>query len=193
MLVDTQPPTAAPPMTDATADLDLSALSWDPSNDFRHGISHLARGVAVLTTTDDEGERYGVTTTGICVLSVEPPALVACVRRRSKLGIHLPRTRRFCVNVLSEAQQEVAEAFAGRRGTPVDRFNHGRWSSGSTGAPVLADATASFECEVDLLYGYPDHTIVVGNVRAVAVPAQPLDPLIYTSGRLAGIPIAPPQ
>lgn len=188
MLVDAQPLVAPrPTTTDMTEPHDVAAPPWRPSDDFRHGIGQLTRGVAVLTTSDEHGERYGVTTTGVSVLSIEPATLVVCVRRRSKLGTQLPRTRRFGVNLLTGRQQNVAEAFAGRRGLPADRFNHGRWTVGFTGSPILADALAAFECEVDLLYGYPNHMIVVGSVRHVALPAEPLDPLVYASGQLSSL------
>lgn len=159
----------------------------EPQTHFRLGIGNLVRGVAVVTSRDEDGEMYGVTTTGVSVLSVEPPTLVVCVRRRSKLGTQLPRTRRFCVNVLSSRQRTVAEAFAGRRGLPIDKFKHGDWKTGGTGSPVLTGALASFECEVDLLYGYPDHLIVVGHVSEVVLSPEPLDPLVYSSGRLSSL------
>jgi flavin reductase (DIM6/NTAB) family NADH-FMN oxidoreductase RutF len=179
-----------PSTTDVPDTDDMAAPSSQLTNDFRHGIGHLARGVTVLTTSDRHGERYGVTTTGVCVLSVDPPTLVVCVRRRSKLGTHLPLTRRFCVNVLSGRQRTVAEAFAGRLGLPVDRFNHGQWTAGITGSPVLAGALASFECEVDLLYGYPNHMIVVGSIHNVVLSPEQLDPLVYTSGQLSSLSLA---
>lgn len=188
MLVDTQPLVAPyPTTTDVQEFNDVAAPPRQPSEDFRHGIGHLTRGVAVVTTSDEHGERYGVTTTGVTVLSIEPPALVVCVRRRSKLGTQLPRTRHFGVSVLTGRQRKVAEAFAGRQGLPVDRFNHGRWTAGSIGSPVLTDALAAFECEVDLLYGYPNHMIVVGSVRHVTLPPEPLDPLVYAAGQLSSL------
>lgn len=187
MLAET--PTLAPSgSTTDRYDLDEQTTeSWQIPHDFRHGIRHLTRGVAVLTTSDDHGERYGVTTTGVCALSMEPPTLVVCVRRRSTLGTQLPRTRRFCVNVLSWRQRGIAEVFAGRRGVAVDRFKHGDWTTGATGSPVLAQALAAFECDVDLLYGYPNHLIVVGSVRQVEQAAEQDDPLVYASGQLSSL------
>lgn len=179
---------ASPRSTTTVSDLDeQTSESWQVPHDFRHGIQHLTRGVAVLTTSDAHGERYGVTTTGVCALSMDPPTLVVCVRRRSTLGTHLPRTRQFCVNVLSWRQRRIAEAFAGRRGVAVDRFKHGEWTTSAHGSPVLAQALASFECEVDLLYGYPNHLIVVGSVRQVEQSGEQDDPLVYASGQLSSL------
>ncbi|MPY78856.1 MAG: hypothetical protein GEV04_10205, partial [Actinophytocola sp.] len=179
---------ASPGSTTNVYDLDERADgAWQVPDDFRHGLRHLTRGVVVLTTSDAHGERYGVTTTGVCALSMEPPTLVVCIRRRSTLGTQLPRTRRFCVNVLSSRQRDIAEAFSGRRGVPSDRFKHGDWTTGADGTPVLAQALASFECEVDLLYGYPNHLIVVGSVQHVDEAAEQDDPLVYASGQLSSL------
>lgn len=186
--LDTHTLASPEPITTDITDLDAQAAGpWHVPNDFREGIRHLTRGVAVLTSSDEHGERYGVTTTGVSALSMDPPTLVVCIRRRSRLGAHLPRTRLFCVNVLSWRQRTIAEAFAGRKGVAVDRFNHGDWTTGTNGSPVLSEALASFECEVDLLYGYPNHMIVVGSVRRVQQATEQDDPLVYASGQLASL------
>jgi flavin reductase (DIM6/NTAB) family NADH-FMN oxidoreductase RutF len=180
VLVDSQRLALAGPAypagtTDVEDHVDVSV--WTTVR-FRNGIQHLAGGVAVVTSGDDDGAWYGVTTTSVCALSVDPPRLVVCVRRRSRIGQQLGRTRRFCVNLLSEEQRTVAEAFAGRRGLEVDPFRHGRWVTGATGSPVLEDGLASFECGVDLMYGYPTYIVVIGSVEQVTYCAKPGDPLV---------------
>jgi flavin reductase (DIM6/NTAB) family NADH-FMN oxidoreductase RutF len=154
---------------------------------FRQGIQHLAGGVTVVTSGDDDGVWYGVTTTSVCALSVEPPTLIACVRRRSRIGQQLGRTRRFCVNLLSQDQHTVAEAFAVRRSLEADRFRHGQWVCGTTGSPVLMDGLASFECGIDLIYGYPSHVLVIGSVQQVRHTAAPASPLVSIAGQFGQV------
>lgn len=173
--------------TGADGTFDSADLPLQTAMDFSQGLQHLARGVTVVTTSDDDGEWYGVTTTSVCALSVDPPTLVACVRRRSRIGTQLGRTGRFCVNVLSQRQRRVAEVFAGLRGVDVDRFRHGTWAAGTTGSPVLEGARATFECAVDLIYGYPNHLVVIGSVRNSASATDPDEPLIYLSQRFGGV------
>lgn len=188
MLADIQSPAPPEPTdTDIHGFDQRAGHGQQLPSDFTHGIRHLTRSVTVLTSSDEHGERYGATTTGVCALSTEPPTLVVCLRRRSRLGSQLPRTRNFCVNVLSAGQRTVAEAFAGRRGVDVDRFNHGEWKTADNGSPMLANALASFECEVDLIYGYPNHLIVIANVGHVGQIAEHSDPLVYASGQLSSL------
>jgi flavin reductase (DIM6/NTAB) family NADH-FMN oxidoreductase RutF len=159
---------------------------------FRQGIQHLAGGVTVVTSGDDDGVWYGVTTTSVCAPSVDPPTLIACVRRRSRIGQQLGRTRRFCVNLLSQDQRTVAEAFAVRRSLDTDRFRHGQWIAGTTGSPVLMDGLASFECGVDLIYGYPNHVVVIGSVQQVRYAADPASPLVSVAGQFGQVMSAVP-
>jgi len=158
---------------------------------FRRGIRHMVGGVAVVTSGDDDGVWYGVTTTSVCALSVESPALIACVRRRSRIGQQLGRTRRFCVNLLSQEQLSVAEAFAVRRSLDTDCFSHGQWACGTTGSPVLIDGAASFECSVDLIYGYPSQVVVIGSVQQVRQSADPARPLVAMDGQFGQVMATP--
>lgn len=154
--------------------------------EFEQGIGHLAAGVTVVTSTDDDGTRFGVTTTSVCSLSLDPPTLIACVPRGSRLGRDIGRTRRFCVNVLGTGQRPVAEAFAAPGPSDKEKFRHGRWAPGQTGSPVLDGALASFECSTDLVYGYPEHLIVVGRVQNVT-HTDAGDPLVYVSRQFAEV------
>lgn len=159
----------------------------ETSEEFNRGAHHLASGVTVITACDNHGTRAGVTSTGLCTLGAEPPTLLVCVPRHTGLGSLLPRVRGFCVNALSRRQRDVAEAFAGRR--QGDRFHHGQWSAAGGGSPMLADALASFECTVDLLYAYPKHLIVVGTVRTVIRTPDPEGPLVYFSDQFGHVEI----
>lgn len=174
---------------------DPDTRSLHTSYAFQQGIQHLASGVTVVTSSDDDGHWYGVTSTSVCPLGIDPPTLVVCIGRRSGIARELGRTSRFCVNILSRQQRPVAEAFADGYDVEADRFRHGHWSSGTTGSPVLTDALSAIECTVDLIYGYPDHLVVIGSTQSVANCADGVDPLVYVSRRYghvrpAGIGIA---
>jgi flavin reductase (DIM6/NTAB) family NADH-FMN oxidoreductase RutF len=188
VLVDSQRLAPAGPVATAgLTDVEDQTESLLTAVRFRQGIQYLAGGVTVVTSGDDDGAWYGVTTTSVCALSVDPPTLIACVRRRSPIGQQLGRTRRFCVNLLSQEQRTVAEAFALRRSLDADRFRHGQWACGTTGSPVLMDGLASFECGVDLIYGYPSDVVVIGSVQQVRHAADPAGPLVSVAGQFGQV------
>ena len=158
--------------------LTAPAVAVDPAA-FREGMRQLAAGVTIVTTSIGE-VRNGLTATAVCSLSAEPPALLACVNREA--GAHDPtlQSRVFCVNVLGAKHLDLAAQFASSSRVP-ERFSTGDWGRLATGAPVLMDALASFDCLLGQTLRADTHTVLVGRVQAVrADPAQ--EPLLYSRG-----------
>ncbi|HLA03416.1 MAG TPA: flavin reductase family protein [Aestuariivirga sp.] len=136
-----------------------------------------ATGVSVVTTEGMAG-RFGLTVSAISSVSAEPPMLLACVNRKSPAVAAIDRNGRFAVNVLGLNSKDVAEVFAGRPrdGKPYDFERHG-WEEGATGMPVLTDATASFECEIECSQDAGSHRIFIG--RVVNAKRNSAEPLVY--------------
>jgi flavin reductase (DIM6/NTAB) family NADH-FMN oxidoreductase RutF len=130
-------------------------------------MRYLASGVSILAagTGDD---RAAITATSVTSLSVEPPTLLICIAKTSSLAPVLQRYWHFSANFLSASQQELAGRFAGRGGVNGrERFDAGDWISLVSGAPVLADALASVDCDVEEIIERNTHSIVIGRVLAV--------------------------
>ncbi len=145
-----------------------------------------ATGVSVVTTEGLAG-RFGLTVSAISSVSAEPPMLLACVNRKSPAVAAMDRNGRFAVNVLGFNNKDVAEVFAGRpqSGRPYD-FDRHAWEEGSMGQPLLIDATASFECEIECSQDAGSHRIFIG--RVVNARRNGAEPLVYcnrTFGRVA--------
>jgi flavin reductase (DIM6/NTAB) family NADH-FMN oxidoreductase RutF len=74
----------------------------------------------------------------------------------------------FGVNVLSASHRELAHRFAGRTGAEgAERYEDGHWLALHTGAPLLSDALASFDCSVEEIIERHSHAILIGRVEAV--------------------------
>ena len=136
-----------------------------------------ATGVSVVTTEGLAG-RFGLTVSAISSVSAEPPMLLCCVNRKSPAVAAIDQNGKFAVNVLGFNNKEVAEVFAGRpkRGKPYD-FERHAWEEGSTGMPVLSDAAASFECEIECSQDAGSHRIFIG--RVVNAKRNSAAPLVY--------------
>lgn len=153
------------------------------TEDFRAGMRRLAGAVNIITTIDGEGRRCGITATAVNSLSTDPPSLIACVNKATSVGQVAPAARIFCVNVLASEQQQLADVFAGRTDLARDdRFQKGNWARLQTGAPVLADARASFDCELVEAIDYATHLILIGRVVATRLGSMPDMPLLYGDG-----------
>jgi flavin reductase (DIM6/NTAB) family NADH-FMN oxidoreductase RutF len=160
-------------------------MGVDPAQ-FRDAMRRLAGGVTIVTTSDGQ-RRRGLTATGVCSLSAEPPSLIVCVNRRAEAHDLIAATRRLCVNVLGSAHRSLAECFAGRHGERGEaRFLRGQWGTLATGAPCLADAVAVFDCAIVDSWSFATHTVFVCHVVATR-GASPDDPLVYFDGSFAAL------
>jgi len=149
---------------------------------FKAAMRKLTGGVTVVTAASD-GSRVGVTATAICSVSAEPPHLLCCINTASMAHGPIHSAGAYCLNVLAHDQENVARCFAGWDKTPHERrFDNGRWTSLTTGAPALDGALANFDCIVTQEISLATHTIFIGRVVGVRIEDRSL-PLIYSEGR----------
>ncbi len=144
-------------------------------------MRQLAAGVTIVTTARGQ-HRAGLTATAVCSVSAEPPQLLACVNRETETHSLLLASGCLAVNLLAAEQHALADRFAGRTGIMGEaRFGAGRWSTLSTGAPVLEDALASFDCHIVRAHEAGTHTIFIARVVDVTVhPGR--RPVVYVDG-----------
>lgn len=153
-------------------------------NQFKLGMRRLAGAVTIVTTGSGEAIS-GLTATAVCSLTADPPRLLACLNQSGATFETLRRHGRFCVNLLAQTDQPVAEAFAGMTGLDgATRFSVGEWHFSENDAPRLLSAQCAFECSVHSVTMLSTHGLVIGDVRAIHV-ADPGRPLIYHDGRFA--------
>lgn len=146
--------------------------------EFREAMTRVAASVH-LVTTDGPAGRRGVTVTSVCSVSDAPATLLVCLNQSSPANRLFEDNRVFAVNVLSAAAQSVARIFAGEGALePEARFASAKWSTLSTGAPILEGALASFDCRIVDSRMVATHRVMIGEV--VALRIGPSDPsLIY--------------
>ena len=129
-----------------------------------------------VVTTDGSAGRFGVTVSAFSSVSAEPPLVLVCINRRSPAISAIEANDAFCVNLLGDDQTHIANCFAGRPGdiAPYD-FACADWDRSTTGAPVLSDAIANFDCTVETSYDAGTHRIFIGRVaQARSRDAAPL-------------------
>ncbi len=147
---------------------------------FRLALGNFATGVTIITSTDD-GEFVGMSANSFTSVSLDPPLVSFCAALTSTTYPRISASGRFCVNVLSEFQEEIARTFAQR---DVDRFANVHVGESPLGSPILEGVVAWIDCEIDAEHRAGDHLIVVGRVRALHVEFQRL-PLLYFRGQFA--------
>jgi flavin reductase len=162
-----------------------AARGRQPSPDvssFRAAMGSFPTGVTVVTVACGDGTMHGMTVNSFSSVSLDPMLVLVCLSEASRgLGL-IERAGAFVVNVLSAAQQDVSRWFADRHRPPgAEMFDEVHFHLGVTGCPVLAGATASFECRLRQSHRAGDHLIVLGEVVALVHRPQ-LEPLLFHAG-----------
>ncbi len=156
--------------------LPLSALGYrsGPGHDpeaYRSLARRLAASVTVVTTLrpDPTGPWVpdGFTATAFLTVSMAPPIVLVSATNASSAMAMLRGARHFVVNLLSSAQQPLAEAFAAHEETRDRVFEAVSWAPDAAGVPVLAGGLGAFSARVRQQVDAGDHTLVLGDVTAV--------------------------
>ena len=156
-----------------------------PAVEFISAMGQHVSSVCVITSAQN-GKRVGLTATAMSSVCADPPRLLVCVNKSGVSHEMITSTGTFCVNVLAEAQDKVAKAFAGMMGKDFDRFSVGEWDEMVSSAPALKHATAVFDCEVKQVIEQFSHSIFIGEVLA-ARHARGQDTLLYGARRFRSL------
>lgn len=143
---------------------------------FREGMSRLGAAVTVLTTDGPAG-RHGMTASAVCSVTDTPPTLLVCVNRRNRSHDLFAENGTLCVNVLGPQHQDHAGLFA-KSGTE-ERFGEAGWTTHATGAPVLADALAAFDCRITERSEVGTHSVFFCEVEEIALSEGEASGLIW--------------
>jgi flavin reductase len=149
---------------------------------FRKAMGSFPTGVTVVTVACGDGDMHGMTVNSFSSVSLDPMLVLVCLKETSRAVGQIERAGAFGVSVLSAGQRDISRWFANRhRPSGPAMFDGVPLELGVTGCPVLAGATASFECRQRYSYQAGDHLIVLGEVVALVHRPQ-LEPLIFHAG-----------
>src|SRR3954469_9414742 len=125
---------------------------------FRHVLSHVPTGVAVIAGDGGEGPA-GLAVGTFTSISLDPPLVGFFCDRGSTSWPPIRDTGSFCANVLAADQGDVSARFARKGGGKFDGLE---WTAApATGSPVLDGVLAWLDCRIAREIGLGDHTLVV--------------------------------
>ena len=164
----------------------VSIESAVSAGDFRNAMRRLASGVSVITAGRGR-DISGMTVTSVSSLSVDPPALIVSINREASSFPLVQRYGAFGVNMLTSDQLDIAERFTGKGGLKgADRFTGAHWTMRASGVPLLVDALAAIDCEVEEIVERHSHALVIGRVLDVVITARTAA-LAYWQGQYVAI------
>lgn len=156
--------------------------------------------VAVILTASAGGRDDAMTAAWHSSISLRPPIYGVAVTSKRFTYHLITESREFGINFIPLEKAALAAAVGGTSGQQIDKFeklNIQKEKSLKTGAPILKDAYAAYECKLLDSKPYGDHLWIVGEIVAVhyleeaLTPAQLLDlnktkPLLYLGSDLYG-------
>jgi len=155
---------------------------------FRMVLGHFPTGVTIVTGLAD-GQPMGFTIGSFTSVSLDPPLVGFLPQVDSITWDAIAPSGKFCVNVLSAAQDDLCWKFA-KSGTEMTRFASVDWHPAPSGSPVLDRAVAWIDCTVEEVYTMGDHYFVLGHVDYLDADADhdglPPRPLVFYRGGIGG-------
>lgn len=159
----------------------LRGVAALPADDFRLAMRRLVGAVSIVTTTDGR-QSAGLTATAVTAFSAEPARLLACINLKGTTFRALVESRRMAINLLGWRHAELARRFGGAPLPHEQRFGLADWGVLATGAPVLLDALAVFDCVVDEMMMAHSHAVLIGEIKSVRLGPAGEAPLLYANG-----------
>lgn len=148
------------------------------AREFRNTLGLFASGVAVIVGRSGDSVQ-AMTANAVSSLSLDPPLVLFCPAKKSRMAQNLDGIEGFTINFLREEQQALSSYFAGgwkHEQPPPHRLVD------APGAPRLEGALASLCCAKHAVHDGGDHLVVVGRVLALHQGIPPRVPLVFFAG-----------
>jgi flavin reductase (DIM6/NTAB) family NADH-FMN oxidoreductase RutF len=125
------------------------------------------------------GARNAFTAAWVMQVSFDPLLLALSINPGHASHALLRDGGGFAVSVLGRGQLDLARHFGLRSGRDLDKLAGVAWRPGRSGAPILDQALAYFDCTVTHRLPAGDHELVVGRVEGGAILDAETAPLAY--------------
>ncbi len=154
----------------------------DPAT-FRAAIGRLPSGIAVVTLRW-RGVDHAMTASAVASVSLEPPLLLFCVHEDARFREALDAVDHWALSVLADTAAPVADWLASPGRPAEGQLGRVPHTPGPlTGAALVDDAAAWFECRTSAVHRAGDHDIVVGEVLAATQGRPTAGGLVHLRGR----------
>ena len=145
--------------------------------DFRSICGQFATGITIITTTHN-GKPYGFTANSFASVSLEPAIVLFCLKTASETNAAFQASKTFAVNILSEKQEAVSNAFASSKNSQEARFDQVELLPNS--APVIKGGLGYLMGDIINYKVVGDHIVYYGQV--INGKRFEGNPLLYAKG-----------
>jgi len=147
-------------------------------------FQRLTQGVYVVGVAHGQA-RNAFTAAWVMQVSFDPLLLALSINPQHSSYALLKQGGAFSANVLKKGQLNLAAHFA--RAAGADKLASTAWTEGRTGAPLLQECLAWFECRLISEHPAGDHVLALGRVIDGRLLDARAEPMIYSeTGALDG-------
>ena len=147
-------------------------------DNFRLAMRRYIYSVSIMSNKDNSDNPNAITVSSVTSISMNPPSLLICINKSSRIHDTIELGSKFCINLLNSNQQNISNICSDEE-MYDQRFKDKNWNLDDI--PFLQNAQANIFCKVDKLTSYHTHTIVVGLVEE-ANYADEISTLTYVDG-----------
>lgn len=159
------------------------------TGEFKRALGRYATGVVVISAHVGAHD-HAMTANSFTAVSLDPALVLFCVERDARFHDAVIESGVFGVSVLASTQRPVATWLATPGRPLVGQLEAIPHERGRLGCALISGALSQLEAEVRDVHAAGDHSIIVGEVRHLAMPDEPPAPLLYHRSRYAAGPPA---
>lgn len=144
----------------------------DQYRPLKDAFGRFATGIGVAACAREAGGYSAITINSFTSVSLNPALVLWCLEKRASAYTDFMAAGSYSVSILSARQKHLSERFARYQPEPLDAEEIEVWD---TGAPLLKNRLAGFDCKITTRHKAGDHVILIGEVvRFDSVEGMPL-------------------
>lgn len=151
---------------------------------FRQLMGQFATGVAVVSVETGNGTLAAMTINSLVSVSLEPMLVSWSLQNSASQFAAYADAPRFAFSILAEGQQTIARRYAARGSSALSQAD---FETGTHGLPVIAGALGHVACRRHAVHPAGDHTLILGEVEALALGQGGGRPLVFFGGRFGAL------
>lgn len=130
-------------------------------------LKNLSYGVYVVSAVRGEGEKRemnAMTLRMMTQVSTRPPRVALTIAKNRLTHDFICETNEFAVSVLAKGQELLGGHFGLRSGRNANKLAEVEYFTAQTGAPILSDCCAFFECRLEAAHDMGNCTLFVARL-----------------------------
>lgn len=147
------------------------------AQDYRAICGQFSTGVTVITTSHN-GNPFGFTANSFTSVSLDPPIVLFCLKTESTTNKAFQESKVFAINILSEHQEHISNAFANPNNSQKKRFDVVELLAKDI--PVFQESLGYLAGEIIQAHEVGDHIVYYGKVTEGMHYEG--NPLLYAKG-----------